>query len=168
MSAYMITLLSALRAARPTVWIRLVSERRKPSLSASRIATRPTSGISSPSRRRLMPTSTSKAPARRSRMISIRSMVPMSWCIYRVRMPAADRYSDRSSAIFLVSVVTRVRWFLAVRSLISPIRSSICPSTGRTKISGSSRPVGRMICSASCPARSRSQGPGVADTYTRW
>ena len=31
--------------------------------------------------------------------------------------------------------------------LISPIRSSIWPSTGRTSTSGSSSPVGRMICS---------------------
>ena len=30
---------------------------------------------------------------------------------------------------------------------ISEIRSSICPSTGRTNTSGSSKPVGRMICS---------------------
>ena len=38
-------------------------DRRKPSLSASRIATSDTSGRSSPSRSRLMPTSTSKTPA---------------------------------------------------------------------------------------------------------
>jgi hypothetical protein len=58
----MITRPSALRAARPMVWISEVSERRNPSLSASRIATSPHSGMSSPSRSRLMPTSTSKAP----------------------------------------------------------------------------------------------------------
>jgi hypothetical protein len=80
-SAYMITRPSALRAARPMVWISEVSERRKPSLSASRIATSPHSGISSPSRSRLMPTSTSKAPSRRSRRISIRSIVSMSECM---------------------------------------------------------------------------------------
>ena len=72
---------SAFRAARPMVWMREVSDRRKPSLSASRMATRETSGRSRPSRSRLMPTSTSKVPSRRSRMISIRSMVSMSWCI---------------------------------------------------------------------------------------
>ena len=43
----------ALRAARPTVWISEPSERRKPSLSASRIATRDTSGRSSPSRKQV-------------------------------------------------------------------------------------------------------------------
>ena len=47
------------RAARPIVWISERSERRKPSLSASRIATSDTSGMSRPSRSRLMPTSTS-------------------------------------------------------------------------------------------------------------
>ena len=52
--------------------------RRNPSLSASRIATNDTSGMSRPSRNRLMPTSTSKAPKRRSRMISTRSTVSTS------------------------------------------------------------------------------------------
>ena len=50
------------RAARPMVWISERPERRKPSLSASRIATSDTSGMSSPSRSRLMPTSTSNSP----------------------------------------------------------------------------------------------------------
>ncbi|MNF18879.1 hypothetical protein D3C80_2232480 [compost metagenome] len=49
-------------------------------MSASRIATRDTSGMSKPSRSRLIPTSTSKAPMRRSRMISTRSTVSMSEC----------------------------------------------------------------------------------------
>ena len=65
---------STLRAARPMVWISEVSLRRKPSLSASRIATSAHSGMSRPSRSRLMPTSASNAPSRRSRMISMRSM----------------------------------------------------------------------------------------------
>ena len=47
------------RAARPIVWISDLSARRKPSLSASRIATSDTSGRSSPSRRRFTPTRTS-------------------------------------------------------------------------------------------------------------
>ena len=49
-------------------------------MSASRIATSETSGMSSPSRSRLMPTSTSNIPRRRSRMISTRSTVSMSEC----------------------------------------------------------------------------------------
>ena len=46
------------------VWISEEAERKKPSLSASRIATSATSGRSSPSRSRLMPTSTSNSPSR--------------------------------------------------------------------------------------------------------
>src|SRR5205085_731057 len=50
LSAYMSTLPWTLRAARPIVWISEVSPRRKPSLSASRIAPSETSGRSRPSR----------------------------------------------------------------------------------------------------------------------
>src|SRR4028119_2159395 len=57
---------SALRAARPIVWMSDLSERRKPSLSASRIATSETSGRSSPSRRRVIPTRTADSPGRRA------------------------------------------------------------------------------------------------------
>ena len=59
LSAYMWTSPETLRAARPMVWISDRPLRRKPSLSASRIATSDTSGRSRPSRSRLMPTSTS-------------------------------------------------------------------------------------------------------------
>ena len=158
----------AFRAARPMVWIRLVSLRRKPSLSASRMATRLTSGMSRPSRSRLMPTSTSNSPSRRSRISSIRWMVSTSWCIYRTRIPAFCRYSVRLSAIFLVRVVTSTRSFLAARALISPMRSSIWPETGRTSTLGSSRPVGRMTCSTIWSACCRSYSAGVAETYTAW
>ena len=48
-SAYISTTPFALRAARPMVCIKLVSLRRKPSLSASRIAINDTSGRSRPS-----------------------------------------------------------------------------------------------------------------------
>ena len=80
LSAYMITWPSTLRAARPIVWISDVSQRRKPSLSASRMATSDTSGRSRPSRSRLIPTSTSKSPRRSSRRISTRSKVSISEC----------------------------------------------------------------------------------------
>ena len=60
------------------VWMSEPSERKNPSLSASRIATKDTSGMSSPSRSKLMPTMTSNLPKRRSRMISERSTVSMS------------------------------------------------------------------------------------------
>ena len=66
------------RAARPKVWIRAVAERRKPSLSASRMATSETSGRSRPSRRRLMPIKASNWPLRRSRRMLTRSSVSTS------------------------------------------------------------------------------------------
>ena len=80
-SAYIITCPFAFRAALPIVWIKERSERKKPSLSASSIATSETSGISSPSRKRLIPTRTSTLPKRKSRTISIRSIVSISLCI---------------------------------------------------------------------------------------
>ena len=167
-SAYRITKPSALRAARPMVWIRLVSLRRKPSLSASSMATRLTSGRSRPSRSRLMPTSTSNSPSRRSRMISMRSSADTSACMYRTRMPSPRKCAVRSSAIFFVSVVTSTRSFFCSRLWISSTRSSICPTTGRTSTRGSSRPVGRITCSTIWSASCFSKSPGVADTYTAW
>jgi hypothetical protein len=79
-SAYRIALPSTLRAARPIVCISDPEERRKPSLSASRIATRETSGRSRPSRSRLIPTRTSNSPLRRSRRMRTLSRVSMSEC----------------------------------------------------------------------------------------
>ena len=111
-----------------------------------------------------MPTSTSNSPSRRSRISCIRSMVSTSWCMYRTRMPAFFRYSVRSSAIFLVRVVTSTRSFRAARALISPMRSSIWPWTGRTSTRGSRRPVGRMTCSTIWSAWPRSYSAGVAET----
>ena len=89
LSAYMITRPSLLRAARPIVWIKDVSDRRKPSLSASKIATNVISGISKPSRKRLIPTKTSNTPRRKSRIISARSNVSISECRYFTRMPSS-------------------------------------------------------------------------------
>jgi excinuclease ABC subunit A len=88
-SAYMMTWPSALRAARPMVWIREVALLRNPSLSASRMATRVISGISRPSRNRLIPTSTSNTSRRISRMIWARSSVSMSECRYFTRIPTS-------------------------------------------------------------------------------
>ena len=53
----------------------------------------------------------------------------------------------------LVSVVTSTRWFASPRACGSrPSRSSTWPFTGRTSTSGSTSPVGRMICSTTTPA----------------
>ena len=81
-------------------------------------------------------------------MISILSMVSISECIYVVFTPRSVRYLVKSSAIFLVNVVTNVLNPLFVVSKILPYKSSICPFTGLISISGSISPVGRIICSA--------------------
>lgn len=52
----------AFLAARPITWIRDREERKNPSLSASKIATNETSGISKPSLKRFIPTKTSYLP----------------------------------------------------------------------------------------------------------
>jgi hypothetical protein len=80
-SAYSTTSPLTFRAARPIVWTSVVSDLRKPSWSASRMATRDTSGMSRPSRSRLMPTSTSISPSRRDRINSWRSRVSVSSCM---------------------------------------------------------------------------------------
>ena len=164
-SAYMMTFPFSFLAALPIVWIRDVSERRKPSLSASKIATKPHSGISKPSLKRLMPTRTSKAPNLKSRSISIRSIVSISECIYRTLTPCSFKYSVRSSAILFVRVVTRVRKPLWATLFTSSKRSSTCISTGRISTSGSRRPVGLITCSVNTPpVCSNSHPPGVAET----
>ncbi len=53
-------------------------DRKKPSLSASKIATSETSGKSKPSRKRLTPIKTSNKPLRKSFIISTRSKVSTS------------------------------------------------------------------------------------------
>lgn len=66
----------------------------------------------------------------------------------------------------LVSVVTSTRSFFSERCLISSSRSSIWPSLGLMMISGSMRPVGRMICSTTLSVMPSSYLPGVADRKT--
>ena len=78
LSAYMITCPSLFLAARPIVCTREVSERKNPSLSASRIATNVISGISNPSLNKLIPTNTSKTPILKSLTISILSNLSIS------------------------------------------------------------------------------------------
>ncbi len=78
LSAYIIAKPLTLRAALPTVCVSERCDLKKPSLSASKIATNETSGKSSPSRSRLTPTNTSKTPNLKSRIISTRSKVSTS------------------------------------------------------------------------------------------
>ena len=65
-----------------------------------------------------------------------------------------------------VKVVTNTLSPLSAAALISAAQSSTCPAIGRTVISGSSRPVGRIICSATASLTESSKGDGVADTNT--
>src|SRR5215218_3647771 len=68
----------------------------------------------------------------------------------------------------MVSVVMSTRSFLSVRFATSFNRSSIWFFVGRTSTSGSTRPVGRMICSTICSECSSSHGPVVAETQIIW
>ena len=93
--------------------------------------------------------------------------------MYFVWIPFSSKKSVRSSAIFLVSVVTSTRAPPLMIVSASAIKSLTCPGysplpvTGRTSISGSTSPVGRITCSTICPhfpsALSFSYWPGVAD-----
>ena len=166
LSANMITRPLMFLAARPHVWMREVSERRKPSLSASRMATRETSGRSSPSLSRLTPTSTSNLPRRRSRTMAIRSSVSTSEWRYFALTPASRRKSVRSSANRLVRVVTRTRSLLG-RHLLYLFEERIHLVLGRfhlddgvheaRRAARSARPRGPLPWSAR-------RWPGVAET----
>ena len=123
-SAYIITFPSVFLAARPIVCIKERSERKKPSLSASSMATNETSGISNPSLKRLIPTNTSNLPKRKSLIISILSRAFISECIYLTFISNPSKYEVKSSAIFLVSVVTKTLSFFSVLSRICSIKSS--------------------------------------------
>ena len=140
-----------LRAARPIVWMRAVCPRRKPSLSASRIATSETSGRSRPSRSRLTPTSTSNSPRRRSR-IDLDALEGVDLGV-QVARPHAR----------LEQVVGQVLGHLlgqrrARAPARRPPRAAGSRPAGRRsggasaapRPRGRSRPVGRMICSTTC------------------
>ncbi len=78
LSAYIMARPCRFRAARPTVCVRERSVRRNPSLSASRMATSETSGMSRPSRSMLTPMSTVNVPSRSFCIMSMRSSVSTS------------------------------------------------------------------------------------------
>src|SRR5690606_19474023 len=112
-SAYIITLPLTFLAARPMVWIREVSDLKNPSLSASNIATKETSGISKPSLKRFIPTSTSNSPKRKSLIISTLSRVSISECRYLTFISISLKKLVKVSAIFLVRVVISTLSFLS-------------------------------------------------------
>ena len=70
-----------------------------------------------------------------------------------------------SSAIFFVSAVTSTLSPRAITSFALSCRISTCLSTSSTSYTGSSKPVGRINCSAVCvPLKSSSFCAGVAET----
>ena len=164
----MMTLPFEFLAARPMVCIIDVSDLRKPSLSASKMATRETSGISNPSLKRFIPTNTSNLPSLKSLIISVLSRVTISECIYFTLIPDSRRYLVKSSLIFFVRVVIKTLSPFSTFLFISTIRSSIWFSTGLTLTVGSNRPVGLIICSANTSVCSISYGPGVAVVNRTW
>ena len=91
LSAYIITSPLTFLAALPAVCVSDRPERRKPSLSASSMATSETDGMSSPSLSRFTPTSTSKSPFLKSSMIFTLSIVSTSECMYSLRTPIFTR-----------------------------------------------------------------------------
>ena len=125
LSAYIITLPLMFLAARPTICTIARSDLKNPSLSASKIAIKDTSGKSRPSRSKLIPIKTSKTPLRKSANISTRSRVSISECMYLQRTPALVRNLANSSAMRFVKVVIKVRSSRLVTILISCNKSSI-------------------------------------------
>ena len=79
-------------AALPEVCINDLSERRKPSLSASIIATKLTSGKSKPSLSKFTPIKTSNSPSLNPCNISTLSIVSTSECIYVDLIPDLIKY----------------------------------------------------------------------------
>ena len=152
LSAYKIARPFIFLAALPIVCVNDFTFLKKPSLSASKIATKETSGKSKPSRNKFTPIKTSNKPLRKSCIISTRSKVSTSECMYLQRMSTLARYFVNSSAILLVSVVTSVRSFFSTLICISSIKSSIWFKLGLTSIIGSSKPVGLIICSTKTPS----------------
>mmetsp|Transcript_13021 Transcript_13021/g.44061 ORF Transcript_13021/g.44061 Transcript_13021/m.44061 type:complete len:379 (-) Transcript_13021:394-1530(-) len=148
-SAYRTAVPLRCRDARPMVCTSAEYERRKPSLSASMMATSDTSGRFSPSRRRFTPTMQSAAPCLRPRTTSILSMGLRPEWRYAARTPCSLMYSERSSAKRFVRHVTRA---LSPRSAVarsSRSRSPTWDDDGRRCTMGSRMPVGRVTTSAS-------------------
>ena len=130
----------------------------------SLVATNDTSGRSNPSLNRLIPTKTSKSPNLKSLKILTLSMVFTSEWRYLTLKPTELKYSDKSSAIFLVNVVTKHLSSFDDLIFISEIRSSIWPAEGLIINSGSTNPVGLLINSVIAPwDSSNSLCDGVAD-----
>mmetsp|Transcript_3835 Transcript_3835/g.7426 ORF Transcript_3835/g.7426 Transcript_3835/m.7426 type:complete len:212 (+) Transcript_3835:698-1333(+) len=149
-----------------------VSERRKPCLSASMMATNDTSGRSRPSRSILQPMSTSYWPLRSPSIASRRSTGFRSECSHAAGTPRASRKRASSSADRFVSTVTSVFSPTARRDSICASRWSSTPPTSSalmTRTCGSGTPVGRTISSVTdgdMPHKRSTSAPGVAEMST--
>ena len=110
-----------------------------------RIATKETSGRSSPSRRRLVPTSTSKSPKRSAQ----KRFQFVEWCQYLSAGIALTALAQSNThwvfGHFLRQRCDQDPITLSTTRPILIIRSSICPFVGLMITSGSTRPVGRTI-----------------------
>ena len=117
---------STFRAARPIVWIRLVSPRRKPSLSASRIADQRDLGqVEALAQQVHADEHVVLAEPQVADDLDPLDRVDLG---VQVAAPGTRTRAGspvRSSAIFFVSVVTSTRSFASARARISFIRSSI-------------------------------------------
>ncbi len=141
-----------LRAALPQVWMREVSLRKKPSLSASRMQTRETSGISSPSRSRLIPTRTSKLPAAQVvDDLHALECFDIGMQIFGFDADLSEVFGQIFGEFFGERGDKDAAPFF--RFLADLLRGSrrLVLSAGLTSISGSRSPVGRMICWTTSP-----------------
>ena len=152
LSAYKIAIPLTCLAALPIVCVNDLWDLRKPSLSASKIATNETSGKSRPSLSKLTPINTSNLSSLKPCIISTLSIVSTSEWIYLDLTSILVKKDESSSAIFFVKVVTKIFSFLSTLFWISSIKSSIWCLVGLISISGSNRPVGLIICSVIIPS----------------
>ena len=161
-SAYMMTRPLTLRAARPMVWISDVSERRKPSLSASRMATKRHLGQVQPFPQQV----DADEDVELAQAQVPQNLHPLQRCRCRSAGSAPCMPMSRQVVGQILGHPLRERRHqhpLAPgddAARISSIKSSIWPSTGRTTTSGSTSPVGRMICSTTAPALLQLVRPG--------
>ena len=119
---------------------------RRPSASAAapRRACRSDAGNSSRCRNRI-PASKRHARSRKQTLVDYGFRLPSAMDNRPLNFEEFESHIDQMmfvSATPSAYVVTSTLLCFAVSRLISPIRSSICPSTGRTSTSGSSKPVG--------------------------
>ncbi len=152
------------------VWTREVSERGKLSLSASRMATRVTSGRSRPSRSRLIPTRVSNSPRRRSR----EDLDPLHGVDLRVQVADPQAHLEQVVGQVLGHLLgqggdQRPAGRASTRPRTSWIRSSIWPLVERTTTSGSTRPVGADdLLDHRAPTRAARTGRGWPRRTPRW